>query len=265
MDPAYRDAYEDEAQPPRRRGGRKALVVLVVIVLLLGGLLLAADRMAAGFAERKIADQAAQEIAKQDIKAGQPEVDVAGFPFLTQVLAGKYESITIVVRDATGPVNGKTVDIPELRIEARDVAASLDTLRSGQGEVVADSVSGTGTISYETVARFINQDDLTLAERDGKLTVTAPLDVLGQRLTATGTAKITVREGKVLLGFEDLTVDQLPNIPLARQIVSSYARRISIQLPLPALPYDLQVREVRPTPKGLTVTADARNVPLNAL
>ena len=56
------ETYEER---PRRRG-RRWLVVLVVLVLILGGLLVVADRVAAGVAERAIADQVQQEVAKQD-------------------------------------------------------------------------------------------------------------------------------------------------------------------------------------------------------
>lgn len=241
------------------------LIVGAILLSLLVGSLVVVDRMAVGFAESVISEQAAREIARQDITSAKPEIDFDGFPFLTQVVSGRYDSITIVVRDAHGPVNGETVNLPKLTIRARGVAASLDTLRNGQGTVMADSVQGVAVIGYDTVTEFISQDQLELTERDGQLTVTAPLDVLGETMTATGTARITVEDGKLRVGFDDLTVDGLPNNPLARKVVNDYARKISVDVPLPALPYDLQLRAVRALPTGLEVTAEARNVALNAL
>ncbi|MFI7522359.1 DUF2993 domain-containing protein [Micromonospora globbae] len=254
-------AYEER---PRRRG-RRALVVLVVLLLLLVGLLVVADRVAVGVAERAIADQVRQEVAKQDAQSSPPEVEVGGFPFLTQVLDGRYQHISIVLREVRGSVQGDAISLPRLDIDARDVRASLDTLRSGQGEVVAERVTGTGTISYDSLAALLDRPGLKLSEQGGKLAVTAPVDFLGQTFTITGTADVTVGEqGKVSLRFDDLTAEGLPDVPLARQLLTNYARSISIDVPLPELPFQLTVREVRPLPEGLTVTGDATNVPINA-
>ncbi|MGS2613206.1 LmeA family phospholipid-binding protein [Micromonospora sp. LZ34] len=249
---------------PRRRG-RKVLITLVVLLLLLAGLLVVADRVAAAVAERAIADQVRQEVAKQNAQSAPPEVEVGGFPFLTQVLDGRYERISIVLRDVQGAVQGDAVSVPRLDVDARDVRASLDTIRSGQGEVVADRVNGTGTISYDSLAKLLDRPGLRLGEQDGRLAVTAPVDILGQRLTVTGTADITVGEqGKVALRFNDLNAEGLPNVPLARTLLNNYAKGISVDVPLPELPFQLAVREVRPLPEGLAVSADARNVPINS-
>lgn len=237
----------------------------MVLLLLLAGLLVVADRVAAAVAERAIADQVRQEVAKQDAQSAPPEVEVGGFPFLTQVLDGRYERISIVLRDVQGSVQGDAVSVPRLDVDARDVRASLDTIRSGQGEVVADRVNGTGTISYDSLAKLLDRPGLRLGEQDGRLAVTAPVDILGQRLTVTGTADITVGEqGKVALRFNDLNAEGLPNVPLARTLLNNYAKGISVDVPLPDLPFQLAVREVRPLPEGLAVTADARNVPINS-
>ncbi|MEV4544952.1 Protein of unknown function [Micromonospora echinaurantiaca] len=253
--------YEER---PRRRG-RKVLITLVVLLLVLAGLLVVADRVAAGVAERAIADQVRQEVAKQDAQSAPPEVEVGGFPFLTQVLDGRYERISIVLRNVQGSVQGDAVSVPRLDVDARDVRASLDTIRSGQGEVVAETVNGTGTISYDSLAKLLDRPGLRLAEQNGRLAVTAPVDILGQRLTVTGTADITVgKEGQVSLRFNDLDAEGLPNVPLARTLLSNYAKGISVDVPLPDLPFQLTVREVRPLPEGLAVTADARDVPINS-
>ncbi|MCW3812971.1 DUF2993 domain-containing protein [Micromonospora sp. DR5-3] len=253
-------AYEDR---PRRRG-RKVLIGFVVLLLVLAGLLVVADRAAAGVAERAIADQVRQEVAKQDVQSAPPKVDVAGFPFLTQVVAGKYQHISIVLTDVTGSVQGDAVSVPRLDVDARNVRASLDTLRSGQGDVVAESVDGRATISYDSLAKMLDRPGLTLGERDGKLTVTAPADILGVKLTVHGTADLTVAGGKVALRFNDLTAEGLPNLPMAKALLANYARSISINVPLPELPFQLAVRKVEPKPEGLVVTADAKNVPINS-
>ncbi|WCN81096.1 LmeA family phospholipid-binding protein [Micromonospora sp. LH3U1] len=256
--------YPAEGTRPRRRG-RKLLIGLFVLLLLVAGLLVVADRVAVGVAERTIADRVRQEVAKQGAQSAEPDVEVAGTPFLTQVLDGRYQRITINLRDVQAPVEGDTVRLPVLDVDARNVRASLDTLRTGQGDIVADTVNGTGTISYDSLAALLKRPGLTLGEQNGKLAVTAPVDILGQKLTVSGTADVTVADnGAVALRFNDLDAAGLPNLPLARALLSNYAKGISIDVPLPDLPFQLAVREVRPLPEGLAVTADAKNVPINS-
>lgn len=259
--PTERGAYRDR---PRRRWPRRLLITLLVLLVLLAGVFVVADRVAADVAERAIANQVRQEMAKQEIRSSSPEVGVGGFPFLTQVFAGRYESISILLRDVQGPAQGRTVRVPELEVQARNVTATIQTLRSGQGEVVAESVTGTATISYGTVAAFIDQEGLTLVERDGKLAVTAPLDVLGQRVTVRGTADLTIDDNQVAIRFAELTADGLPANPTAQALVNAYAQQISVRVPLPTLPYGLEIQEVRALPEGLAVTASAQDVPLNS-
>lgn len=255
-------AYDER---PRRRG-RKILIGLLVLLLVLVGLVVLADRIATGVAERAIADQVRQEIDRRQASAAAPEVEVGGFPFLTQVVAGEYERITIRLRDVKGTVEGNSVSLPTLDVDARDVKASLDTIRSGQGDVVAARVDGTGTISYDSLATYLDRPGLKLGERDGKLAVTAPVDILGQKLTVTGTADVTVSpEGRVALRFSDLDAEGLPDVPMAKVLLNNYARGISIDVPLPDLPFQLTVRGVTPLPEGLQVSADARDVPINSV
>jgi hypothetical protein len=260
------DSYQEYEEGPRRRRGRRLLVGLVVLLLVLGGLLVVADRVAVGFAERAIADQVRQEVAKQHVQAAGPDVTVGGFPFLTQVANGRYESISIVLTDLRGDVEGKGVDLRKLDVDARNVNAPLDTLRTGQGDVVAESVKGTGTITYDSVMKLINRPGIKLAEQDGKLAVSGPakLPVVGE-VTVHGTAKLAVQKGQVAIRFEELTAEGLPNIPLVRGAISTYAKQLSISVPLPALPFGLQVQEVRALPEGLAVTATANNVPLRSV
>ena len=92
----------------------------------------------------------------------------------------------------------------------------------------------------------------SLGEQNGKLTVNAPVELLGQQFTLHGVGELVVDEaGKVRMRFENLTADGLPDIPLAQTLLTNYARQLSIEIPLPVLPYEMRVTEVRPLPEGL--------------
>jgi hypothetical protein len=256
--------YYPEQTRPRRRRGRRALITLLVLLVVIVGLLVAGDRVAANFAEKKIAEQVSQEVAAQNVQSAPPEVSVGGFPFLTQVLAGNYEKISIVMRDIKGDVNGDAVSLPRLDVVAHDVKASLDTLRSGQGEVVAKTVDGTGTISYDSVTALIDQPGLKLEEREGKLIATAPIEVLQQRFTVSGAAELSVEGKQIKIQLKDATAEGLPAVPLAEEVVRNFVQRISINVDVPALPFQMTLKQVSAAPDGLAVTATASDVPLNS-
>src|SRR4051812_16409192 len=70
----------------RGRARMKGLLVTLVVLL---GLAVVADWVAVGFAE----DEVAQQLAAKGGLAGTPAVDIGGFPFLTQAIAGDYEDV----------------------------------------------------------------------------------------------------------------------------------------------------------------------------
>lgn len=242
----------------RRGWGRRLFAGLLVLVVIATGLLVAADRVGAWYAERTIADQVRQEVAARDISAEEPDVAVGGFPFLTQVLGGRYESISIVLRNVTG----EGVRLPRLDVTATGVTADLQTLRTGQGAVVADRVSGTATIGYSTVAELADQPGLTLTGENGKLRARLPVQILGQQVTLVGAAALRLEQGRIRVRVTELDAENGTLPPGARELADDYADQFAVDVPLPELPFDLSLDMVTPRPEGLAVSASARGVPL---
>jgi hypothetical protein len=250
---------------PRKRRGRGLMITLGVLLLLILGLLVVADRFGKSVAERLISDRVVAQLNDQDATSQKPDVSIEGVPFLTQVLAGQYEEIKIVLDDFSGPAgNGKKIDMKVLDIRAEDVKAPLDTIRSGTGDIVAGTVTGAGTITYANLADLIGREGLTLSERDGKLVGTAPLKVLGQTFNVSGTANLAVSDGVVSVTFADVTAEGLPDLPLVRSLLDGLVKQLSVDLKVPALPLGMKVQKVEPTPEGLVVTAGASDVSLSS-
>ena len=250
---------------PRRRG-RGLLITLIVLLLILGGVAFAVDRFGRSYAERIISDKVAQQVTNQKATSEKPDVTIEGFPFLTQVAAGRYDEIKIELANFSGPAdqNGtKKIRLPLLDIRAKNVKASLHTLQSG-GDIVAGAVTGTGTIDYKQVAALVNQPGLTLTDQNGKLTGAATVSALGQSFKVTGTAALTVTGGVVQVRFADVDSPDLPNIPGIKAILATQASRLAIDVQVPTLPLKLKVQHVEPQPDGLKFTAGASNVTLNS-
>jgi hypothetical protein len=249
---------------PRRRRGRKLLfAVLVLLVVLLVGLAVL-DRFSNSYAENVLADKVTEEVANQKAESSRPIVTIAGVPFLTQVLAGKYEEIRIELPDFKAQTGtGETIRMDVLDIRARQVTAPLSALRSGQGEVRAGSVTGTGTLDYGLLADATGQEGLQLAEKDGKLVGSGVVKISQtQEIPLSAAADLKVADGRVQVRFSDVTTPGLPDNPLVRTQVNSFVERMAFELDVPKLPMNLVVQELTPLPEGLRVTFGATDVAL---
>lgn len=240
------------------RGGRLRTGLIVVAVILLG-LLLAMDRVGAWAAERVVTERVSQEMTEQDISAGRLEVTVGGFPFLTQVVDGRYEEVRMLMRD----VSADGIVVPELHVRATGVNAPMGTLLSGDGEIVADRVTGTATIGYASVRALIDRPGLELSAQTGKLRLRLPLTVAGQTLAAVAVADVSVADGLVRISVVDIRAEGIQLPPQVQRLLDQYKAVLSVQLALPQLPFQLKVESVQVRPEGLAVTAAAEHVPLN--
>jgi hypothetical protein len=157
---------------------------LLVVLLLLGGLALAADRGAEAVAE----DRVAQLVAERGGLAGQPQVEIGGFPFLTQALGGRYDDVRISLTGADlGQPEGTSADVSLRGVEV----ALSDVLSGSVQQVPVERVDGMATLSYALLAEQVGPG--TTVTRDGdRLRVQRAVEVAGASvpLTATGTVSL---------------------------------------------------------------------------
>ncbi|HLU32694.1 MAG TPA: DUF2993 domain-containing protein [Natronosporangium sp.] len=244
------------------RGLRIIGVLLVVLVLLL----VVADRVAVWAAERTVADKVADELAERQVDSSSPEVSIHGVPFLTQVGAGRFDEVTVRLRD----VDWAGIRLARVELAATGVTASTGTVLTGEGPIDAEWLHGTATIGYATLAALPGPDELAglrlTPDEDGALAVSLPAEVLGQPVTLAGVAGVEVTDGRVQLRIVELSVaeGELPAGagPLVDELVGSVTQRLTLDVALPALPYGLTLESVRAEPAGLVVEVSARDVPL---
>ncbi|GAA4932668.1 LmeA family phospholipid-binding protein [Actinoplanes utahensis] len=254
------------SERPRRRRGRRLLIVVLVLLVLLGAGLAVLDRFSNSYAENILADKVAEEVAARSASSSPPVVTIAGVPFLTQVLAGKYEEIRIELPDfrATA-LSGETVRMDLLDIRAQNVQAPLDALRTGQGEVRAGSVTGVGTIDYALLAEATGQEGLKLAEKDGKVVGSAVVPLTRtQQVSVSAVIDLKVVGGKIRVRFSDVTATDLPDTPIDESRLTSLLERDLPDIQVPDLPMNLQLKTLQPLPEGLRVAFGATDVSLAA-
>ena len=78
-----------------RRRRRSGWPTLLAILLVLAAILVVGDRVAAQIAEGEVRTQVVAALSERGVEYDTADVNVGGFPFLTQVAAGRYEEITI--------------------------------------------------------------------------------------------------------------------------------------------------------------------------
>jgi hypothetical protein len=239
---------------------RRFLITTLVIVLIVGAGLFAMDRALAAYAEGKIKDQTSSQLAARGMRSGEPQVDVGGFPFVNQVLAGEYKKITIVLPN----VQGQGLTLPKLTLTATDVKAPLDALRSGTGNITATKVTGTSIVPWDVVIAAAKLKDLTLsANADGSLRVSGTVSFAGIQVPLTGSAQVSVAgPTRLRVRVTELSGAD-PNLnSVVKGLIEAYKDRLVFDVAVPKLPYDLKLSQVKPTADGLDLQVFAENVPL---
>jgi hypothetical protein len=229
----------------------KALAVVAVLLL---GLAVLVDRVAVGVAEDKVATQVAEKGGLQ----GTPEVDIAGFPFLTQAIGGSYDDVRIsLTAEELGQPAGSRADVV-----LHGVRVPLSSVLSGSvQEVPVDRIDGTATLSYALLAVQLGSG--TQLERDGdRLRITRTVEVLGQQLRLTATGQVSLEGNELVVDVEEASGVgvEVPGFLLDRA-----ANLLDLRYPVPALPFGLQLTGVRPAADGLDIRVEATDTVLGSV
>jgi hypothetical protein len=227
------------------------LRALVVVLVLLLGLAVLADRVAHGMAE----DRVAAELVEKGGLQGSPEVEIAGFPFLTQALGGRYDDVRIsATAEELGQPAGTRADIA-----LHGVQVPLSSVLSGSvGEVPVERIDGTATLSYDLLEAQLGGDTTLHREGDG-LRITKTVELLGQEIPLTAT-------GTVTLDGNDLVVDVAnatgAGVDIPDLLVDRVADLLDLRYAVPALPFGLTLTSVTPADEGVDVTVEATDTVL---
>lgn len=216
---------------------KKLVIALVVLLALLVGV----DRLGAHVA----ANVVASKLRSSAGLATDPTVRIAGFPFLTQATAGRYDRIDV---DAKGLDRGG-VRLLDLRIELVGARIPLRNAVSGSvPNVPVEALRGAVTVGYADVVR--GRTELVVTPlADDRVRVTGRLTVLGQTVQASATSKLSLRGSTLLLTAQSVSVEGQTSSLVNRAL----AGRLDLQVPLGTLPYGLRLTSVHTTAAGIVL------------
>lgn len=230
-------------------------VALFVTLLVLVGLVVVADAVAVRVTERTVAVR----LQEAGGLATTPEVEVRGWPFLTQALRGRYEDVVVRARDA-----------PAGQLRISSFVAQLTGLRVPLGEVLSGSVQQV-PVERVTARAVITYADLTAAvapqglrvsaDGPGLVRVTGSVQVLGRAMEATAVSRPTLDGTTLVVTAERFEVGNgMADAVLSRGL----GNRFDFRIDLGALPYGLQLTGLVAANDGVVLTASATDAVLAA-
>lgn len=221
---------------------RRLFVALIVLV----ALFVIVDRVALAGAEREMGKrlQSAADLEER------PDVDVHGFPFLTQVVSGYYDQVDVTVPH----VAREGVRLDDLVVRLGGVRAPLREMLSGSGTdtVRAGSAGASAVVPYATVEREAPQG-LQIQPRGDELRLAGDVTVLGQQLPASAQVKVSVRGDDLAFEPSNVEVD-------GRSVNGALSRRLAFTVPVGRLPLGLRLTGVHVTKDGLQITASGNDL-----
>ncbi|MER5310916.1 DUF2993 domain-containing protein [Streptomyces sp. NPDC002773] len=225
----------------------RALRILLIVAVVLGGVLVGIDRLALSYAESEASSRVKLSAARSD----SIEVDIKGFPFLTQVADKRFDEIDVKAQGVQATAGSRQIRVGELAVALRDVTVTGDWAGARAG-----SASGTAVISYADLTAASEREATVAYGENGKVKVTGSVTVMGRTLTRTVLSTVTVVNG----GTIKVRADEVPGegIPGIEDMVRE---RTDFERPI-GLIAGMKVEKVEPRPEGLAVTVTGKDIVL---
>ncbi|MEU3372904.1 DUF2993 domain-containing protein [Streptomyces sp. NPDC006660] len=246
----------------------RALRIILIIVIVLGGIFVAADRIAVNLAESKAADK----IKSSQHLGSTPDVDIKGFPFLTQVAAKELDEVDVSLSGVTATAGGHSVNVTEVTAELYAVR-----INSSFSSAVAGRAEGAAQISYADLSKAAPKGatvGYAGAERaaKGQVKVSGPLtDLLeGQGVTLPAPVKALLRGQTVSAystvslngsGMVQLRAESLPTLPVPG-FEQRLRQAVDYELKIDGMPSSIKLDKVTASQSGLRFSGTGTDVPL---
>jgi LmeA-like phospholipid-binding len=232
-------------------GWRRLIIFLVVLAVVL----VAVDRIGA----RVVAGQIATRAQRTERLAQRPAVSIDGFPFLTQVVAGRYHDVKVTVRGFQ-PSNGPRVD--EVKADLQGVHVALgDAIRGSVRQVPVDRVAARTHLTFADLNAYLaTQNTPARLSRNGtKLLVGGTVTLAGISRSATADVALGVA-GDVVTVTPTAVAGVGALLPAA--VRQTLVGLLTVRIPVEGLPFNIHLQSAEVDGDGLTFTAGGEGVVL---
>ncbi|MHA7960064.1 LmeA family phospholipid-binding protein [Streptomyces sp. L500] len=186
----------------------RRIVKLLLFVTAGAALLFLADRCAAMYAEKK----AQQQLQHALRLTAEPQVDIKGFPFLTQVAAKRLDRVDVTVPH----VAADRVTLARVRASARDIRLTGSLPTAIRGAVIGD-LSGEVLLAFADMDRELGASQVRFRDLGGdSIGALGRLNVAGQELVVRAQAHLRRDGGHAITTEIDGMSLDLPHVATYR-------------------------------------------------
>jgi hypothetical protein len=237
----------------------RRLVVLILVAVL--GLLVVADRAALLVAENQISSR----VEKSQGLASHPDVSIKGFPFLTQVVRGRYKQVDVTIHNVTR--NELTVD--RVSVYAHGVSIPLGSVLTGSvKEVPVERAQAEVVLGYANLNSYLANrlgGALTVSRTGNQLTLTGTLP-FPPHVSLAVTSRIDVSGDAITLSPAglDAALARIPGGTAVQGLKGLVQQFFTVRLPISQLPFGIRLKSAEVTPEGVVIAASATGLTLRA-
>ncbi len=220
--------------------------------VVLAGVLLVGDRLALTLAEQAVASQL-QASAELD---SPPDVDISGFPFLTQAVGGRYARVHVEAADV--PTGGVRVAALQADLSGLEVPLG-DALTGSVASVPVGLLTAEALVSYADLSRQSGARRLTVSRSGDRVAVTGSVVVLGRSLSVTALSSVRLAGRSIVIRAEQLRVGAES---ASAAVTAAVGGKLDLRVPVGRLPYGLVVTGLQVGAEGVALSAAAKNTVL---
>lgn len=227
---------------------RVLIAILVVVAVLAAGLTIA-DRVA----ENAASNMVSQQLSTQLRLSHRPKVNIAGFPFLTQVAGGDYPEVDVSIPS----ISAVATTVDDVAATAKDVHAKPFPTNPGElRSASASTIDLTGRVPLSSIPL---PPGFTAAASASELRVSGSLSGLGLSVPVTATEQIALEGSTVTFRPTDIRA----KAGGARlEVPASVTKALTMSVDLSGLPFHARLTRLTVGHSGLQVAGRARNVSL---
>ena len=233
-------AYQAPPRVRRRRRKWPLITLIVIIVVLVGG-----DRAAKAITENQMASQVQSSLGL----SGKPDVNIQGFPFLTQLATRDFRTVNVSASNET--ITASSAGSGLLKISS--LAATLHGMHiHGTNSATVDQFNASALINFTALGDVGGIPQGITLSADGPNRIKAEIslgplsDSAVAQVTKTGSNQINVK----VIDAGGIPIDLLGNLA-------------NFNITIPKLPPGVTIQGISVTQQGLRITAAGQNTTLS--
>ncbi len=233
-------AYQAPPRARRRRRKWPLITLIVIIVVLVGG-----DRAAKAITENEMASQVQSSLGL----SGKPDVNIQGFPFLTQLATRDFRTVNVSASNET--ITASSAGSGLLKISS--LTATLHGMHiHGTNSATVDQFNAAALITFSALGAVGGIPQGITLSADGPNQIKAEIslgplsDSAVAQVTKTGSNQINVK----VIDAGGIPIDLLGNLA-------------NFNITIPKLPPGVTIQSISVTQQGLRITAAGQNTTLS--